>query len=240
MSSHEQTKDPRQALVAMLLAASWIAAPGSAEAALIEFDFITTVQSGADQLAGYSVGDIPILRGRVVFDTDAFESAMFGFQPTNWSAGGDLVLSSVSARGDHAVAQADFWLDDQLMWSGRDTSVTLGYGRQGREGGFDGGWSIGLDGFHFTSVDGGAPTGAVPLSEFGHSGDPLADFLLNFTEYGRYWMAHVDGFNRSLLGGHMSDPESSSIHRVPEPSTLGMFAFAILLMVGAKRMRAAR
>jgi hypothetical protein len=90
MSGHERSKNVTQAMFAALLAAYWIVTPRSAEAALIEFDFTTTVQAGADQF-GYSVGEIPILRGRVVFDTGAFESAMFGFQPIKlvgrWGSG---------------------------------------------------------------------------------------------------------------------------------------------------------
>ena len=134
--------------------ACWIVLPRAAEAALVQFDFTSTVQVGHDQLPGYSVEDSPILRGRVIFDTGKFEPAQFGFQPVTWENGGELVLSSLSASGDAAVTQADFWLDDQLMWSGSNAPSLLGFQRQGRVGGFDGGWNVHFDGFWFASIEG--------------------------------------------------------------------------------------
>ena len=76
----------------------------------------------------------------------------------------------------------------------------------------------------------------MPLSEFAHSGDPLADFLLNFNQYGSYWGITIDGLNRSIRGGHGEDVnETFSVHVVPEPSVLGVFALALVWMVIARR-----
>ncbi len=223
-------------LVVLILAAC-VVAPRSAQASLIQFDFTTTLMTGHDQL-GYATDDPPVLRGRVVFDTSAFEAASFNFFP---NSSGSLVLSTLSASGDNAIAQADFWIDEHLMWSGSNLSASMGYQRQGQLGGFDGGWAVDLGSFSFGSIDGAAPTGAVPLSEFGKSGDPIADFLLNFDKYGSYWMASMDGFNRSLGGGHGEDPnETFSVHMVPEPSALGVFVLALGWMLVSNRKRRAR